>query len=297
MTALTHATTKPGAPGDGSFAFEAYLRDPPRVSYVEAEDPWLRRTVIRVLELATGRRRLEAVYDQLKAKPFEIHQFFDDALRISGIKPVVQSGSIDPVPATGPLILIANHPYGLVDGVALCNLALQMRGDFKILIHSLLCQDRDLAEHFIPIDFTETRSAVRSNITAKRVALDCLASDTPLIVFPAGGVSTRDRLGRGPLEDLPWSTFVAKLAGQSGATVLPVFFHGENSRLFHFVSAFSEPLRLALLLREALQKFQQPLPMSIGAPVTPEHLSGLDRRQVTDFLHQRVWSLAGPEIG
>lgn len=278
------------------FEFEAYLRDPPRVSYVEPEDPWLRRNVIALLERLTGRRRLESIYHELKSKPFDVYQFFDDALEISQIQPTIRAGSVESIPASGPLILIANHPFGLVDGVALCNLALQRRGDFKILIHSLLCQDRDLAAHFVPIDFTETRDAVRSNITAKRVALECLASDTPLLMFPAGGVCTRYRFGTGQLEDLPWSTFVAKLAQQSGATVVPLFFHGENSRLFHFVSAFGEPLRLALLLREALAQFDQPMPISIGEPVLPTQLSKLDRRAATEYLHQRVWSLAGPEI-
>jgi len=70
----------------------------------------------------------------------------------------------------GPLLFVANHPFGIVDGLALCDIALQARGEFRIVIHSLLFQDRDLAPYFLPVDFNPTEAAMKNNIRAKNVA-------------------------------------------------------------------------------------------------------------------------------
>lgn len=137
------------------------------------------------------------------------------------------------VPKQGPLIFIANHPFGVVDGLVLCDLAAQTRGRFKILIHAALCQDVDLAPYFLPVDFEETKAAIRTNIGSKRVALETLAADGTRVIFPSGGVSTAfSKFGFGPVAEWPWTTFTAKLVHQSRASVVPVFFYGTNSAGF-----------------------------------------------------------------
>ena len=85
---------------------------------------------------------------------------------------------------------MANHPFGVVDGLVLCDLAVKARGNFRILINAMLCRDRDLAPYFLPIDFHETKAAVKNNIRSKKMAQEALEQDIPLLVFPSGFVST-----------------------------------------------------------------------------------------------------------
>jgi putative hemolysin len=115
----------------------------------------------------------------------------------------------------------------------------------------MLCRDRNLAPHFLPIDFEDSKAAAKNNIRTKKMAQQCLQEDIPLLIFPSGFVSTADQKGFGKVVDAPWTTFAAKLIRDSEATVVPVYFEGQNSRLFHIASHISEPLRMALLLKEA----------------------------------------------
>ncbi len=273
--------------------FESYLRDDPRISYVQPDDPWLIRQFITSVEVMFGRRKIEAIYRQLKRQPFSVEDFFDAAFAATEIRPQFDSTQIAKIPKQGPLVFVANHPFGVVDGMALCKMALQARGNFRILIHALLCQDRDLAPYFLPIDFRESKTALKNNIHAKRLALEHLNQDIPILIFPSGLVSTANRKGFGRVVDAPWTTFAAKLIRDAKATVVPVYFHGQNSRRFHVASHVAEPLRMALLLNEVLKKFGQDVPAEIGEPLPWSALEHCESRQaLTDFLYQRVQALA-----
>ena len=272
--------------------FERYLRDAPRVTYVEDSDSWPRRYVIDLIERLMGRNQVDDIYHLLKEPDFDAQVFFDEALKQGNIELQYSDSQLAKVPASGPVVFVANHPFGIIDGLGLCNLALRCRGNFQILIHAILCQDKDLLPHFLPIDFTEHRDARKTNIYTKKVALESLKNDVPILIFPSGGIATADKLGFGEVSDRPWTTFAAKLIQQSGATVIPCFFHGQNSRLFQFASHIAEPLRLALLLNEIVNKFDSKLHISIGDPVSPTEVERLgSRAELTSALHDRVWAL------
>ena len=270
----------------------AYVRKEPRISYVEPDDPWLTQKTVSALEVMFGRRAVEKIYHDLKASPFEVRRFFEQALARTGIELEVDEAQLQKIPKTGPVVFVANHPFGVLDGIVFCNLALQARGDFRILIHSLLCQDIDLAPYFLPIDFRPEKQAQRNNINSKKQALEYLRADIPILIFPAGMVSTADRFGFGEVVDAPWTTFAAKLIKESQASVVPVFFHGQNSRKFHVASHIAEPLRMALLVHEALLKFGDSLKVDVGDVIPWTELEGLeDRQALTDYLYGRVQAL------
>lgn len=273
-----------------------YLRERPALSYVEPDDPWPRRLGLAALERACGRGELERIYRDLRARGGnDADRFFEDALAAAGVALELDGTPPAALPPQGPLLLIANHPFGIVDGLALCRLALTLRGDFRILLHARLCQDRMLAPRFLPVDFTETPRARATNLRSRQLALEALERGIPLLVFPGGGISTRSRLGFGPLADLPWSTTTAKLAARSRATVVPCFFHGENGRFFHLASHFSRSLRLALLLRETRRRFARPCRVTVGRPLPWAELEKLgDRRALTAQLHAATWALGDP---
>ena len=139
--------------------FETYVRDQPRISYVQPDDPWLVRQFIAGIEIMFGRRKIESIYRELKRNPFVIDEFFDAAFTATNIQPTFNTEQISKIPKRGPLVFVANHPFGVIDGMALCKIALQARGNFRILIHAMLCQDRDLAPYFLPICLLYTSDA------------------------------------------------------------------------------------------------------------------------------------------
>jgi putative hemolysin len=263
----------------------------PVVSYAQPGDPPHRVLLVRAIERLTGQRDIQAIYSRIKREGLPPERFFRRALDLADIEVDWRGAAPAALPASGPLIFVANHPFGIVDGLALCDLAVQARGDFKVLLHALLCRDADLERFFLPVDFSSDAGAPRRNIAMKRAALAHLANDGALVIFPSGGIATARR-GFGALEDLPWSTFVAKLVQQSRATVVPVFFHGRNSRQFHVVSQVSLTLRLALLLHETRRRMGARVEAVIGEPIafdTVAHIHG--RQALTRHLHRATWSL------
>ena len=273
--------------------FEEYVREHPTISYAQPDDPWLVKHFISSMEVVFGRRKIESVYRKLKEGPFVIEDFFQAAFAATGIQPSYDNAKIAAIPKTGPLVFVANHPFGVIDGMALCDMAIKARGEFRILINAMLCQDRDLAPYFLPIDFKPTKAALKNNINAKKVAQECLAKDIPIIIFPSGFVSIANKRGFGEVVDAPWTTFAAKLIRDAQATVVPVYFHGRNSRRFHLASHIAEPLRMALLLNEALKQFGKEIKADVGASLPWSELSQFTTRQtLTDFLYQKVQDLA-----
>ncbi len=286
--------TQPAPAAEVDPQFARYLRDPPRVSYVQPEDSWFERRLIAALELLSGRRRIERVYRQLKGRKLGVDNFFEEGLRTASIRVDMDREALADLPPESPLVFVANHPFGVVDGMVLCDIAVKSRGNFRIMLHSLLCQDRQLAPYFLPIDFAGTPLARKTNIRSRQLALEALENNIPLLIFPSGAVSTADKLGFGEVRDGPWTHFAAKIIRDARATAVPVYFHGRNSRKFHIASHIAEPLRMALLIHEARNKFGKTLRVAVGKPIPWAAMQALDgRRELTDFLYARVQSLAG----
>ncbi|MEO1327581.1 MAG: lysophospholipid acyltransferase family protein [Pseudomonadota bacterium] len=265
----------------------------PTISYAGPDDPWIKRTFISAIEASMGRRRVERIYHDLKRDFSPLH-FFGEALRHGDVDIAWSGTPIDRVPSTGPLVIIANHPFGVIDGLVLCDLAMRLRGDFRVLINSLLCRDQDLDPYFLPIDFSGTREAAKTNVSSRREAHNALANDIPVLIFPAGGISTaRSRFGFGRVQELPWNTFVAKLIQQHRATVLPIYFHGQNSRKFHIASNVSETFRMALLIHEVRNKLGKQIRVTLGEPISYDSVAHIESRHaLTDHLYHAVMQLA-----
>ena len=277
--------------------FEHYLVDEPRLTYESPDDGPLTRAFVRLLEGFLGRQKMEAHYQSLKGRQTDAKTFFREAFKLTNITIDGDMSPIANIPKNRPVLFIANHPFGVIDGLIMCNLALDYADDFQVVINSLLCQDRDLVPHFLPIDFSETKEAAKRNVRTKQLAGKALDNGVPLILFPSGMVSTAGAPGFGNVVDAPWTTFIAKLVMQYQPTVVPVFFHGQNTRLFHVASNIAEPFRMAMHMREALRRFGSTVSLDVGQHHSPEDYSHISSRQeMTEHFYNIVQQTRQPRM-
>jgi putative hemolysin len=264
-----------------------------RFSYASQNDPLLKRAVIRGIEAATGQIKLRKAYSNWTLTSGRSETIFAAGLRLLGIK--IETLGTKPSDALrqGPLLIIANHPYGVADGLAIGDIATQLRSDVKIMTHSLLCQPPEAAQYLLPVDFGSTKAAQRRSALTRKAAVEWLEAGHCLVIFPAGGVATRPKPLKSKALDLPWHPFTARLASVAGARVLPMYFHGENSTLFHIASHSWYPLRAALFFRETLRQAGRTLKVSFGEAIASEnlpHASG--KSSVVQHLRNSTFALA-----
>lgn len=275
--------------------------DPPpvRFTYSQPGQSPFRRGLIRAVERVSGRPRLESLYAGWAARgrrPGE--NIFEAALRLLDLPVRIEGeAALAAVPREGGLLLVANHPFGIVDGLALGQLGMVLRGNARIMTNSLLCRVPEVDPHLLPVDFSDTPAARRLTGETRRRATDLLLAGKVVAIFPAGGVATANRPLRGRAVDAPWHPFTGRLATLPGVTTLPVHFRGQNSRLFQIASHVSYPLRVALIFHETRRRIGRMLDLRLGMPIAASDLRAMDRSRVAAELRRRTMALARPLPG
>ncbi|HKL64988.1 MAG TPA: lysophospholipid acyltransferase family protein, partial [Roseovarius sp.] len=193
----------------------------------------------------------------------------------------------------GPMILIANHPYGILDGLMMGHILRRTRGDFRILAHKVFRKAEDLNRVILPISFDETREAVALNLATRKTALSYLGQGGAIGIFPGGTVSTSAKPLSRPL-DPGWRGFTARMIAKSDATVVPVYFDGHNSRLFQLASHLHYTLRMSLLIKEFKARVDSPVRVVVGNPIPRAALGRFagDTKSLMAFLRQRTYELS-----
>ena len=263
------------------------------ISYASSAATRGGRALIRTLENVTGRLGLIARAEGYEHEVAQGRDFWEVMVARYGLGLDVVGGSLANIPATGRLVVIANHPYGILDGLMMGHILSRSRGDFRILANSVFRKAQALDRVVLPISFDENREGVQTNLETRRQALDFLARGGAVGVFPGGTVSTSAR-PFGPPMDPAWRRFTAKMIARSGATVVPVYFDGHNSRLFQLASHLHQTLRLALLIREFRARTDEPVRVAIGTPIPPARLEVMksDPRGMMDFLRRATYELS-----
>lgn len=263
------------------------------ISYAGSATTRAGRAVIRSVENLTGRLSLIRMARNYEHEVAAGRDFWDVMVERYRLSLEVMDGALGAIPRTGPVVVISNHPYGILDGLILGHILSRTRGDFRILANSVFRKAEELDRIILPISFEDNRAAQAANLETRRLALEYLARGGCIGIFPGGTVSTPLKPFGRPM-DPSWRRFTAKLIAKSGATVVPVFFEGHNSRLFQLASHMHQTLRLALLVNEFKIRVGAPVRVVIGKPLDPAVIAALagDARAMMDYLRAETYRLS-----
>ncbi|PHP26163.1 hypothetical protein CJ301_17840 [Limimaricola cinnabarinus] len=268
------------------------------ISYAGSAQGRAGRLAIRTLELAGGRNKLLRRAHGYDADLAPGRDIWSVMMARFGLSLDVTQGALATIPATGPLLVVANHPYGILDGLIMGHLLSSRRGaDFRILAHRVFGGAPEIAEAVLPVDFDGTRAAAQQNISTRAKALMQLAEGGAIGIFPGGTVSTSAKPFSTPL-DPRWRNFTAKMAARPDVTVVPLYFEGTNSRLFQLASHVNYTLRMGLMLREFRARTNSVVRVAIGDPISRATLDAHrhDATSLMTVLRQSTYALSNRSV-
>ena len=241
--------------------------DKRKLSYANTfTNPWKSNT-IRVMEWLTGKIPLILLVRRFESTGASDGQgFWGQALMHMGIELRTPAEQIAHIPEKGPVIIVANHPHGLVDGMILAELIGRVRTDYRILTRSLLTGVSEIEEFMIPVPFPHEEDAREQSLDMRRRAMDHLKDGGVIVLFPSGVVASSDSWF-GPAIEQQWNPFTAKMIQRSGAKVVPIHFPGQNSRAYQIANCVSSTLRQGLLIHEVMHSCGKPQKPIVGAPI------------------------------
>ncbi|MFV1497944.1 lysophospholipid acyltransferase family protein [Phaeobacter sp. JH20_02] len=273
------------------------IRSARDLSYANSAQTRPGRAMIRVMENATGRLQLIKRAEGYEADVAAGQSFWTVMRDRYGLQLELLGGTLANIPKDQPVVVIANHPYGILDGLMLGHILSEARGDFRILAHQVFRKADDLSRVILPIDFAETKAALKTNLETRKTALDYLGQGGAIGIFPGGTVSTAARPFLRPMVppmDPVWRGFTARMIAKSRAVVVPIYFDGHTSRLFQIASHVHPTLRMGLLIKEFRKRVDTPVRVAIGSPIGREILDPLagDAKAMMDFLRKATYELS-----
>lgn len=266
-----------------------------RLSYAGTFRNPFKSGTIRTIEWMTGKLTLLRLIRQFERSGAPTGQpFWPKAMKTMGIDIQTPGEQVARIPPTGPLVVVANHPHGLVDGMVMATLIGRVRSDYKILTRSLLTGIPEIEQFMIPVPFPHEENSRELGLKMREDAMRHLKNGGVIILFPAGKVASSETYF-GPAIEPEWNPFTAKMVMRSGASVLPIMFPGHNTRAYLIANKLSATLRQGLLLHEikcALNKPQAPV---IGHPIPPEEARkwASDPRGFLAWLREHTLALRG----
>ena len=252
------------------------------------------RLIIQTIEKITGKKKLENLYQEYKDSHNNPVNFWQDIISLMKIKIINKSKNPLDIPKEGSLIVIANHPFGIVDGLILCSLVSKFRSDFKIMTHETLQFLPQLKQFILPVDFSgKTKKSKILNIQTAKLAKEHLCNNGVVIIFPSGGVSVAKSLKSEAIDD-EWKLFPAKLIHQTKTDILPIYFDGKNGFLFHFFATKikNQTLKYSSYIHETRKKIGKDIFIYSGNLINYTEIEEIkDRLELINFLKNITYNL------
>lgn len=235
--------------------------------------------------------RLDEVFTKTLEQQNDLH-ISDRVLNALGVTYDLDEEDRSRIPAKGPLIAVANHPFGGVEGLILSSILNSVRQDAKIAANYLLRHIgiQEVLDACIFVDPFARKDSCRANLKPLKEMIRWVRDGNGLGVFPAGEVSHL-RLRGLDIADSKWSDTIARIVRKTEASVLPVYFEGRNSALFHLLGLVHPRLRTLMLPRESLGKANERLRVRVGKAIPFERLSRLDDREMMNYARLRTYML------
>ena len=262
-------------------------------TFASAEVNKIGQNFIKFTELFTGKLTLKKLYDQYVKENHPPENFWQDAVNKLELKVNSIFHSNIQIPSKGRLIVVANHAFGVVDGVTMCSLISNVRQDYKIITHKVLRQAEAVKEKIIPIDFSQSRDAILSNINARKQAENVLLNDGVVVLFPSGQIATKENFNKKTkAHDGEWKQFTSKLVIKTKSPVLPIYFEGQNSQLFHIANKMGLTFRYSLMMYELKRKIGDTINLHVGEIIPFSQLNEIgDLIKITKYLRQKTYAL------
>ena len=270
-----------------------YKQSTQEISYAYSAQTSSGRALIKILENVTGRASLIKKAQNYELEVASGESFWEVMFQRYGLSLEILDGAFSCIPRDGPLIIIANHPFGILDGLILGYILSKSRKNFKILAHKVFRKSAELDDVILPISFDETKESTKINIETRVSALNFLNSGGAVGIFPGGTVSTSLTPFGVPM-DPSWRSFTAKMITKSEAQVVPIFFEGHNSRAFQLASHIHYNLRMGLLIKEFKSKIGNPVKICIGKPLSHSEIKSRagNSRILMNFLREETYKLS-----
>lgn len=244
--------------------------------------------VAGVFMCITGLNRVNKLY--ARVEKHNGREFTGALLKDLNINFEIDEKEMEYIPQEGPFIITSNHPFGAIDGIILMHIFSSVRPDVKFLVNFILSYIPNISYFFLPVNpFTES-SNLAGSFTGLRKAVEAINNGEPVALFPAGEVSTH--YGSAIIKDKEWQPSVVKMIKNAGVPVIPVYFHGSNSRFFHWIGKIHPLLRTLRLPRELLNKRDKKIRMCIGRPITVSEIEEQkDLKELGFYLRARSYAL------
>ncbi|MCV6584187.1 MAG: lysophospholipid acyltransferase family protein [Marinibacterium sp.] len=280
-------------PASEPVEFKTYDRR--NLSYASSFDDRWSQTFIRAMEMVSGKLTILRLIRKFEERAAPKGQaFWRACLDVMGIELQTPAEQLARIPKEGPVLVVANHPHGMVDGMIFADLIGRVRPDYRILTRSILTDlDEVAGEFMIPVPFPNDPDAQRKGVAMRAAAMDFLKQDGVVALFPSGVVAHSESWF-GPAIESEWNVFTAKMIRRSGATVVPMYFPGRNSRIYQIANQISPMLRQGLLLHEIVHALNKPQKPVVGEPLDRDFVDSWanDPRGFMTWLRNHTLSLA-----
>jgi len=269
---LTETTPKSPRPDHGTDT-STRVHDRSGLTYSGTFESPIKRGVIKTIEWCTGKIKVLRMIRKFERRgKVRGPEFWRTVLEIMDIDLQTPQSQLENIPKTGPVVVVANHPHGLVDGMIMAELISRVRPDYRILTRAFLTDiDEEAGQYLIPVPFPHEPDAQAKMVEMRKQAMAFLNEGGVVALFPSGVVASANAMF-GPMVEDEWTLFTAKMIRTSGARVVPLFFPGANSRWYQMASQISATLRQSLLIYEIVKACGKPQKPILGTPFDDEEV-------------------------